>query len=220
MVRIRYHRSMNKNWLFNIGLGIAATGVFILLLFLWMNWFTNHNVAVKVPAIVGMNMQEAIEKLDDEGLRYEITDSVYLENMKRDAVTEQDPPAGSDVKPNRIIYLVVNALDKPKVKMPMLVDQSLTLAKVLIKNNGLELGNIEYVYDEIGNNLVTRQTINGMEVPAGKMITKGTRIDLAVAKNQADDNENADSTAIEPDVPDQEPPHSKELKRKKRKKPL
>lgn len=211
---------MNKNWFFNIGLGIAATGVFILLLFLWMNWFTNHNVAVKVPSIVGMNTQEAIEKLDDEGLRYEITDSVYLENMKRDAVTEQDPLAGSDVKPNRIIYLVVNALDKPKVKMPMLVDQSLTLAKVLIKNNGLELGNIEYVYDEIGNNLVTKQSINGMEVPAGKMITKGTRIDLIVVKNQADDNENADSTAIEPDAQDQEPTAAKEAKRKKRKKPL
>ena len=102
----------------------------------------------------------------------------------------------------------------------MLVDQSLTLAKVLIKNNGLELGNIEYVYDEIGNNLVTKQSINGLEVPAGKMITKGTRIDLVVAKNQADDNENADSTAIEPDVPDQEPPVAKEPKRKKRKKPL
>ena len=61
---------MNKNWLFNIGLGIAATGVFILLLFLWMNWFTNHNVAIQVPNITGMNMQEAIEKLDDEGFLY------------------------------------------------------------------------------------------------------------------------------------------------------
>jgi beta-lactam-binding protein with PASTA domain len=194
---------MNKNWLLNIGLGIVATGVFILLLFLWMNWFTNHNVAVQVPDIVGMKMEEAIQKLDDQGLRFEIIDSVYLEDMKKDAVTEQDPAAGSDVKPNRIIYLVVNALDKPKVKMPMLVDQSLTLAKVLIKNNGLELGNIEYIYDEIGNNLVTKQSINGMEVPAGKMITKGTHIDLVVVKNQKEGDENSDSTAIEPDVPDE-----------------
>ena len=211
---------MNKNWLFNIGLGIAATGVFILLLFLWMNWFTNHNVAIQVPNITGMNMQEAIEKLDDEGLRYEIIDSVYLENVKRDAVTEQDPAAGSDVKPNRIIYLVVNALGKPKIKMPMLVDQSLTLAKVLIKNNGLELGNIEYTYDEIGNNLVTKQMINGVEIPAGKMITKGTRIDLLVIKNKSDNDENADSTALESDIKDEDPPVDEKSKRKKRKKAL
>jgi beta-lactam-binding protein with PASTA domain len=211
---------MNKNLFFNIGLGIVATGVFILLLFLWMNWFTNHNVAVKVPCLVGMNLQEASEKLDDEGLRFEIIDSVYLENYKRDAVTEQDPSAGSDVKPNRIIYLVVNALDKPKVKMPMLVDQSLTLAKVLIKNSGLELGNIEYVYDEIGNNLVTKQQINGMEVPAGKMITKGTRIDLVVVKNQSDATENNDSTVVDSD--DAEVPATEEdpPKRKKRKRDL
>jgi beta-lactam-binding protein with PASTA domain len=211
---------MNKNWLFNIGLGIVATGVFILLLFLWMNWFTNHNVAIQVPNITGMNMQEAIEKLDDEGLRYEIIDSVYIENVKRDAVTEQDPAAGSDVKPNRIIYLVVNALDKPKIKMPMLVDQSLTLAKVLIKNNGLELGNIEYTYDEIGNNLVTKQMINGVEIPAGKMITKSTRIDLLVIKNKADNDENTDSTALESDIKDEDPPVDEKSKRKKRKKAL
>lgn len=211
---------MNKNWLFNIGMGIGAVGVFILLIFLWMNWFTNHNVAVKVPDLSGLPFQDAVEKLDDAGLRYEIADSVYLENFKRDAVTEQDPAANSDVKPNRIIYLVVNALDKPKVKMPMLVDQSLTLAKVLIKNIGLELGDIEYVYDEIGNNLVTKQRIQGIDVPAGKLITKGTRIDLVVVKNHTDGSENSDSTAIEPEntvEPDvkEEPP-----KRKKRKSAL
>jgi beta-lactam-binding protein with PASTA domain len=211
---------MNKNWLFNIGLGVVATGVFILLIFLWMNWFTNHNVAVKVPNLAGLNLQDATEKLDEAGLRFEIIDSVYLENFKRDAVTEQDPTDGSDVKPNRIIYLVVNALDKPKVKMPMLVDQSLTLAKVLIKNNGLELGNIEYVYDEIGNNLVTKQQINGMEVPAGKMITKGTRIDLVVVKNQSDGAENNDSTAIAPDNTDEPASKEEPPKRKKRKRDL
>jgi beta-lactam-binding protein with PASTA domain len=211
---------MNKNWLFNIGMGIGAVGVFILLIFLWMNWFTNHNVAVKVPDLSGLPFQDAVEKLDDAGLRYEIADSVYLENFKRDAVTEQDPAANGDVKPNRIIYLVVNALDKPKVKMPMLVDQSLTLAKVLIKNIGLELGDIEYVYDEIGNNLVTKQRIQGIDVPAGKLITKGTRIDLVVVKNHTDGSENSDSTAIDPEntvEPDvkEEPP-----KRKKRKSAL
>lgn len=209
---------MNKNWFFNIGLGIAATGVFMLLLFLWMNWFTNHNVAIKVPNLVGLNMQEAIEKLDEEGLRYEITDSVYLDNMKKDAVSEQDPVAGSDVKPNRIIYIVVNALDKPKVKMPMLVDQSLTLAKVLIKNNGLELGNIEYVYDEIGNNLVTKQSINGSEVPAGKMITKGTRIDLVVIKNQSENSADSDSLVLDEDFPEEEGLTDQQSERKKRKK--
>jgi beta-lactam-binding protein with PASTA domain len=209
---------MNKNWFFNIGLGIAATGVFMLLLFLWMNWFTNHNVAIKVPNLVGLNMKEAIEKLDEEGLRYEITDSVYLDNMKKDAVSEQDPVAGSDVKPNRIIYIVVNALDKPKVKMPMLVDQSLTLAKVLIKNNGLELGNIEYVYDEIGNNLVTKQSINGSEVPAGKMITKGTRIDLVVIKNQSENSADSDSLVLDEDFPEEEGLTDQQSERKKRKK--
>ncbi|MEK0422086.1 MAG: PASTA domain-containing protein [Bacteroidetes bacterium] len=211
---------MNKNWWLNLGLGIVATAVFILLLFLWMNWFTNHNVSVQVPNVVGLDIEEAIEKLDDAGLRYEITDSVYLEKTKKDAVSEQDPIAGSDVKPNRIIYVVVNALDKPKVKMPKLIDQSLTLAKVLIKNNGLELGNIEYIEDDIGNNLVTKQTMNGSEVPAGKMITKGSRIDLIVVRNKTPEQDYVDSTATETDNTDEEFSDEEKPKRKKRKREL
>lgn len=205
---------MNKNLLYNIGLGIMATALFVVLIFLWLGWFTRHNVAIQVPNTVGMNIEEALEKLDDAGLRYEISDSVYVENQKKDAITEQDPAPGSSVKPNRIIYLVLNSLAKPKVKVPMLVDQSLNLATVLIKNSGLEVGNIEYKYDEIGNNLVVTQSINGMEVPAGKMVTKGTRIDLLVIKNQR--NEEASDSTVKVDTEQQEKPPAEEKPKRKR----
>jgi beta-lactam-binding protein with PASTA domain len=105
-------------------------------------------------------------------------------------------------------------LAKPKVKVPMLVDQSLNLATVLIKNSGLEVGNIEYKYDEIGNNLVVTQSINGMEVPAGKMVTKGTRIDLLVIKNQR--NEEASDSTVKVDSEQQEKPPAEEKPKRKR----
>jgi hypothetical protein len=74
------------------------------------------------------------------------------------------------------------------------------------------------VYDEIGNNLVTKQSINGSEVPAGKMITKGTRIDLVVIKNQSENSADSDSLVLDEDFPEEEGLTDQQSERKKRKK--
>ena len=70
--------------------------------------------------------------------------------------------------------------------MPKLVDQSLTLATAVLKNNGLVLGKISYSFDEIGNNLVVSQKNNGREVAPGTLLTKGTKIDLVIISNDKD----------------------------------
>lgn len=175
---------MLKNWILNIGLAIAGGLIIIWLVFVSLNWYTRHNVHVNVPNVKGQKLEMAVEKLEDAGLRFEVYDSVYDEDFKPDAVTEQDPPAGSEVKPNRIIYLSVNSLAKPKVKMPKLVDQSFALSKVVLKNAGLVLGNVEYKYDEIGKNLVIEQLYQGTAVLPGKMLEKGSVIDLVVATDK------------------------------------
>ena len=101
----------------------------------------------------------------------------------------------------------MNALGKPKVKMPKLVDQSFTLAKALLKTMGLELGTVMYTYDEIGHNLVMEQKMGGIDVPPGKLILKGSTIDLVVATNRKSVAPD-DSTAhiyIDPNLIDGEP---------------
>ena len=57
------------------------------------------------------------------------------------------------------------------------------MSKAVIKNNGLILGNISYSYDEIGNNLVISQLVNGREIEPGTLLNKGTTIDLVVISN-------------------------------------
>lgn len=188
---------MLKNWFLNIALALGGLAIFIWIVMLFLSWYTRHNVAVEVPNIKGQLIETAAQKLEDADLRYEIFDSVYNEDFKRNAVTEQDPPAGSKVKPDRIIYLSVNSLGKPKVKVPKLVDQSFTLAKALLKSQGLVLGNVEYRPDEIGDNLVIGQMYRGAPLPAGKMLEKGSVIDLVVATNRR--GYKSDSTDISPE---------------------
>jgi beta-lactam-binding protein with PASTA domain len=134
-----------------------------------------------VAHIYGLEIETAIEKIENAGLRYEIFDSVYSDDFKKNTITEQDPDPGSKVKPGRIIYLTLNSLDVPMVKVPKLTDQSLALTKAMIKSAGFKLGEITYKHDAIGNNLVIEQLHNGDHIPPGKMLQKGSVIDLVVA---------------------------------------
>lgn len=186
---------MLKNWIANIALALVGSAILIWLIFIALNAYTRHNVEVSVPNLKGMLFEEAVAKLDETGLRYEISDSIYTKEIKRDGITDQNPAAGEKVKPNRVIYLTVNSLPKPRVKMPKVTDRSLNLAKALLANSGLELGQITTVYDEIGHNLVISQKHRGREIEPNEWVDKGSKIDLVVSTNRrkVEDPESGDA---------------------------
>jgi len=173
-----------KNWGYNIGLGLVYMGVIITIAYFSLDFYTRHDSKIQVPDLVKLNPIEAEEKLSSLGLRMVINDTVYLETFKPGVVTEQLPEANEFVKDNRTIYITVNATTRPKVSMPKLVDCSLNLAKALIKNAGLTLGEISYSYGEMGHNLVVSQKIGGISIEPGQKILKGTKVDLDVIDDQ------------------------------------
>jgi beta-lactam-binding protein with PASTA domain len=175
-----------KNWFYNIGAALVVFGILIFTVYLALGWYTKHDVKIPVPNVVGQTVSNAEIMMQNEGLTVKIIDSVYNEKAQPFSIIEQIPAAGNEVKPGRAIYVVINSGNKPKIKMPKLVDQSLTLATAVLKNNGLILGEISYSFDEIGNNLVVSQKINGREVAPGTLLTKGTRIDLVIISNDKD----------------------------------
>jgi beta-lactam-binding protein with PASTA domain len=77
--------------------------------------------------------------------------------------------------------------------MPKLTDCSLNLAKALLKNAGLVLGNVSREYAEYGNNLVTSQRVGGRSIEAGEKVLKGTVVDITVIDSEM--SPNTDSTA-------------------------
>lgn len=198
---------MHKNLLLNLLLAAVASLLALWLIFMGLNFYTRHNESVDVPNVKGEKIETAIEKIENAGLRYEIFDSVYSDDFKKNAITEQDPDPGSKVKPGRIIYLTLNSLDVPMVKVPKLTDQSLALTKAMIKSAGFKLGEITYKHDAIGNNLVIEQLHNGDHIPPGKMLEKGSVIDLVVATTSLQGNPSADDSTdinegmIDGDIP-------------------
>ena len=175
---------------------IVTLVALILLTFYFLGIYTGDNdTNIEVPSVVNIRIDKAKKILDKEGLRYEIIDSVYSMSHKRMAVTEQDPTAGSMVKPDRRIYVIINSMSKPQVKMPKLVNKSFNLAKVLIKNSGLKLGEVTETYSELGDGFVLKQMHKGEIIEMNQMIEKGSTIDIWVSRNNSDlENQDEDAT--------------------------
>ncbi len=187
-----------KNWLYNIGLGAVYVGIILIIAYFSLDAYTRHGNQVTVPDLMKMNPIEAEEKLAELGLNLKINDTMYLDNFKPGVIVEQLPYAKENVKENRTIYVTVNATTKPRVSMPKLVDCSLNLAKALLKNAGLVLGNVKYQYGDMGHNLVIEQRVGGSPIEAGQKILKGTKVDLTVLDDQ--NGGSLDTSAVTEDV--------------------
>ncbi len=183
-----------KNWLYNIGLGGLFVAIVITLSYFGLDYYTRHGDAILVPSVLKLKPFEAEEQLSTMDLRMKIIDTVYIDNMKPGVIVEQLPLANEDVKSGRVVYVTVNATSRPRVSMPKLTDCSLSLAKALLKNAGLTLGNVTKEYAEYGNNLVTAQRVGGRSIEAGEKVLKGTVVDITIIDSEM--SPNCDSTAV------------------------
>ncbi|WP_243017884.1 MULTISPECIES: PASTA domain-containing protein [Candidatus Cardinium] len=163
-------------YMFCLSIGILYTFFYIAL-----PYITHQGKIVQVPDLTGVHLDALDEKLSKYHLGYVITDnSGYSPQLPPFTVLQQFPAAGASVKENRKIYLTLNAENPPLVSMPNLVEGSIREAQLRLKNKGLKLGNIKYIPD-ITEHAVLEQWYNGRPIPAGKLIHKGSAIDLVVS---------------------------------------
>jgi eukaryotic-like serine/threonine-protein kinase len=152
----------------------------VLVFFYWyLPNVTNHGQAIEVPNLAGKPFSEVVALLENANLRYEISDSSYMADKKPLEVLSQYPKAGATVKENRRIYLILNSVNPPSVKMPKLIDGSVKNAQLILEGYGLKIGKIDSVPD-IAQNAVLKQLFKGKEIEAGTKIPKGSAIDLVV----------------------------------------
>ncbi len=93
----------------------AAIIVVVAVLGIWIVYFsiaifTHHGQSRTVPGVENTSYTDAIQTLHDAGLRYEIRDSIYREDIKPGYVIEQFPKRNSVVKPGRKVFLYINAV--------------------------------------------------------------------------------------------------------------
>lgn len=174
-----------KNWIQNLALAGAAFALLLLMIYLGLGTYTRHGEHVKVPNVVDLKPDRAIETLSASGLEMQVIDSQYIPDKRPGIIISQLPFPEEEVKEGRIVYLTVNTINKPTVRMPNLIDQSLTLSTALLKSRGLVLGNVSYQPSSEGNNLVIAQWYRGQAVSEGTSLSIGSKIDLTVIQVQS-----------------------------------
>lgn len=123
----------------------------------------------KLPNLVGKPLPEAKSALD--GLGVEFTEVQKDSSKTPGTVLSQKPAAGVKVQPGTTVELTIAAL--PLLEVPAVTGKYLNKARTLLKDTGLEVGDIKRVeHEEHGENYVLRQDpAAGAKVPFGTTIT-------------------------------------------------
>lgn len=161
---------------------VSLFGVSVGLLFavyLGLNVYTKHGENQNVPDVKGKSFFEAKKELSKSNLDFLVVDSTYRDDIPPLSIIDQQPRKGSLVKEGRKIYLTLNASQPPSVKIPNLIDNSRRQAELIMNSWGLKVGNYIYIPD-MAKDAVLGIQIAGKEVKAGKVVKKGTSIDLVL----------------------------------------
>jgi len=154
----------------------------------WLKLTTNHNQFETVPDLKGKTLDVAKLELKDNNLEFMLQDSAnYNPKYPKFSVIEQNPLAGSKVKENRKIYLILNPSGYRKVSVPDLRQQTLRNAKPVLKALGFEVGKITY-RDNIGKDMVLGLRYNGSNLEPGTKLEKTSKIDLILGNGKRPSN--------------------------------
>ncbi len=158
-------------------IGVAFS--LIMVGWLWLAMYTRHDAKVEVPDIKGLTMDEAQAALEGKGLRVQVIDSVYNDEVPHSTVVDQDPDPGRTVKPDRIVFLVLNASQPKMLNMPQLVNLSKRQAISVLDIIGIKVKELQYRPDPCVD-CVVAQLYLGRPIKAETRIRKGESITLVL----------------------------------------
>ncbi len=130
---------------------------------------------VKVPEVVGLAQDKAVEILKENKLMPIIQGIRYDNKIPKDHIIFQKPEGGSTVKENRRIFLHVSG-GNPTSKMPDFINRTVRDAKIAIERMGFVLSDVEEVESELPANTIIEQIPN-----PGTNLTRGSKIKLKVS---------------------------------------
>ena len=163
------------------GIGLAI--VLLCALIFWGSWKittsllginpgTTQQSGISLPDVSTISVDEAKQKLDDMGIKYEI-EEVYDEEVEAGKVISQKPSAGTnyDVSKNSPVKLTVSKGAK-KVIMPKVKGLTIDEAKEELAKVELEVKEEKEESVTVEEGIVIRQEIEeGKEVNAGSTVT-------------------------------------------------
>lgn len=169
----------------NLIIAVVVALVLFIGVTLWLKGYTLHGKEVTIPQITGMSQQEAEIVLQGSEMYMVVVDSTYSDKAPLGSVVEQTPRAGSHAKPNRPVYVVMNAQTKRQVPLPELHDVSYRQAEATLRSLGLKIDKVEYEPSQYPDNVLDVR-MGGKSLEEGTRLTEGTAVTLVIGRRQGD----------------------------------
>lgn len=134
------------------------------------------NDEVTVPDVVKLKQDEAKQKIESKGLKYEVAEE-NNNNLDEGLIYASSPQGGAKVKKGSTVKVYVSS-GVEKNSVPNVVYTSLEKAKAKITDAGFDVGSVEEAYDD---NVAENQIIS-QSPGANAVLEKGGTINLVVSK--------------------------------------
>ncbi len=168
-----------KSWLITGGVALVTAGFLgLLALVLVVRVILPayvHTPEVRVPAIVGLPSEVALDSLKVHGLGYRVASTVYSD-APEGTVLEVSPSPGMRVKQGRIVELTLSRGHR-LLPVPDVVNLEFEVATEILTRDGFQIGDVAYVFSDS----VAQYRVIRTDPPAGEMVEPGTPIHLEVS---------------------------------------
>ena len=142
-----------------------------------MPWYVSEPEE-KVPSVISMKEEKALDILKKANLEPVISDTTFDERYPRGTIILQKPNGGETVKEGRRIYLFVSG-GEPVVLVPSLKGKSVRDAKFSLERIGLKLGNVNNVPSTNPKNMIYDQ-----QYVEGTPLKKGDSVGVTVSAGE------------------------------------
>jgi beta-lactam-binding protein with PASTA domain len=142
-----------------------------------MPWYVSEPEE-KVPTVISMKEEKALDILKKANLEPVISDTTFDERYPRGTIILQKPNGGETVKEGRRIYLFVSG-GEPVVLVPSLKGKSVRDAKFSLERIGLKLGNVNDIPSTNPKNMIFDQ-----QYVEGTPLKKGDSVGVTVSAGE------------------------------------
>lgn len=185
----------------NIALMMVVGAILVLAASFGADIYTHHGEAIEVPDIKNKKFADAEALLDAYGLQIVVTDTGYNRQLPPDCILAQLPNAGTYVKSGRVIYVTVNASEKPTLTLPDIVDNSSEReATMKLKILGFKVGAPIYIPGE--KDWVYGVMCRGRRLAAGDKVPIDAMVILQVGNGSLSENADLEVTDAQYDYHD------------------
>jgi beta-lactam-binding protein with PASTA domain len=150
------------------------TLVILLTGFIAMSIMKKHQPMI-VPKIIGMDQSQAENALRSKGLIMQINRQQYDERIPAGLISSQIPRANSYVKRGQTVVVVISK-GNPKVKVPLVIGESLPEAQVSLTGIHLKVGHESLMHSSQPENTVLAQIPDEDE-----LVDSATEVDLLIS---------------------------------------